>query len=99
MYLPGLEAMAAGCLVITPDVGGNMAYCRPEQNCLLAGFESVPDYVAALQRLSSAPVAEIEALRAGGYAVVPEFDLGAERRGFADFLDELWKRVAEREGA
>jgi len=97
MYLPGLEAMAAGCLVVTPDVGGNLAYCRPGENCLLVGYESVPDYVAALQRLAAAPAGEIETLRSGGYAVVPDFDLAAERKGFAAFLDELWERVRLRE--
>ena len=97
MYLPGLEAMSAGCLIITPDVGGNLAYAQPGVNCLLTGFESVPDYVAALQRLASAPATELDHLRSAAYAVVPEFDLDAERRGFAAFLDELWGRVRSRE--
>jgi hypothetical protein len=93
MYLPGLEAMAAGALVVTPDVGGNMAYCRPGDNCLVVGYDSVADYVSALRRLAAAPGAEVESLRSAGYATVPSFDLGAERRGFAAFLDELWSRV------
>src|SRR5436305_12142926 len=31
-YLPGLEGLAAGTIVITPDVGGNRAYCRFGEN-------------------------------------------------------------------
>ena len=93
MYLPGLEALAAGCLVVTPDVGGNLAYAKPGLNCVLAGFESVPEYVAALQRLAGAPTSELEALRTAGYAEVPRFDLDAERHGFEEFLRELWDRI------
>jgi hypothetical protein len=97
MYLPGLEAMAAGALVVTPDVEGNMSYCRPGENCVLVGYEDVADYVRALQRLAEAGDEEIDALRAEGYATTPDFALDAERRGFADFLDELWTRIRDRE--
>jgi glycosyltransferase involved in cell wall biosynthesis len=97
MYLPGLEAMAAGALVVTPDVGGNLAYCRPDENCLLVGYDAVDDYVAVLRRLVTAPVSDLEAMRSAGYAIVPSFDLAAERAGFAAFLDELLDRVEHRE--
>lgn len=99
MYLPGLEAMAAGALVVTPDVGGNMAYCRPEENCLLVGFEDAGDYVAALQRLAAMPSESISKLRDAGYATTTEFDLASERAGFAAFLDELWGRIETWESA
>lgn len=98
LYLPGLEAMAAGALVVTPDVGGNMAYCRPEDNCLLVGFEDVDGYRDALLRLAGADAAEVERLRTAGYATTADFDLDAERRGFHDFLDEVWQRVDAYEG-
>jgi len=97
MYLPGLEAMAAGALVVTPDVGGNLAYCRPGHNCVMVGYESVGGYVDAVRRLAAAPVAEVDALRSAGYATVPEFDLGAERRGFDSYLEELWHRITRSE--
>lgn len=99
MYLPGLEAMAAGALVLTPDVGGNMSYCRPEENCLLVDFRSPASYAAALNRLATMPVSEIERLRTAAYDVTREFDIDHEREGFAHFLDELWPRIESFEAA
>lgn len=34
-YLPALEAMASGCVVITLDCIGNRGFCRHEDNCLV----------------------------------------------------------------
>lgn len=93
MYLPGLEAMAAGALVVTPDAGGNMAYCRPEENCLLVDFGEPASYAAALRRLADMTVPQVESLRNAAYAMTHEFDLDHERAGFADFLAELWPRI------
>lgn len=92
-YMPALEAMAAGSIVITPDAGGNMAYCRFGENCLGVGFESVDDYVRALRELRAAPVARIAALRAGGYAATAKHTLPAEERGFARLVEELLERL------
>ena len=33
-YLPAVEAMAAGTLVVCPDCVGNRAFCLDEVNCL-----------------------------------------------------------------
>ena len=93
-YLPGLEAMAAGSLVITPDAGGNMDYCRPGENCLLVGHEDTDAYRRALLELADAEPGRIEAMRAAAYAVTPDFSLERERQGFAEFLDALTPRLA-----
>lgn len=92
-YMPGLEAMEAGCLVVTPDVGGNMAYCRPDENCLLVEYEDATSYAAALQRLSVAGDDAISRLRAAGYGTTHEFDLRKERAAFATYLEQLEERV------
>ncbi len=44
-YLPALEAMACGCLVVTLDAGGNRGFCRHDENCLVAPDH--PDGLAA----------------------------------------------------
>ncbi len=92
-YMPGLEAMEAGCLVVTPDVAGNMAYCRPDDNCLLVGFEDVNGYVAALRTLADTPADQRTAMRAAGHGSTAPFNLDDERDGFATFLDTLWGRI------
>jgi len=99
-YLPGLEALAAGALVITPDVGGNRAYCRFGENCLLVGFERADDYVAALAQLADAAPGRLQALRRRGYETVQRHSLDREREAFGDFLIDVsescgrrgWKR-------
>lgn len=96
-YLPGLEAMAAGSLVVTPDVGGNMDYCRPDDNCLLVGFGDVEGYARALRELADAPADRVAQLRKAAYDVTADFGLDREREGFAAFLEELGPRLAARE--
>lgn len=92
-YLPGVEAMSAGALVVTPDVGGNMAYCRPDVNCLLVDYDDPASYAAALRRLRDLPDDEIAAMREAGYAEMPAFEAEVERASFGSFLEELWPRV------
>ena len=35
-YLPALEAMACGCVVVTLDAVGNRGFCRDGENCIVA---------------------------------------------------------------
>ena len=48
--LPVLEAMAAGCAVVSTDADGNMDFCRHEQNCLIPepDTQSVADHLHRL---------------------------------------------------
>ena len=92
-YMPGLEAMAAGAVVVTPDAGGNLAYCRFGENCLPVRLESAADYVAALRALRGYGAGEIDALRRGGYEAVGRHTLEAEREGFGEFMGDLEKRL------
>nr|WP_246284431.1 glycosyltransferase [Nocardioides perillae] len=95
LYLPGLEAMAAESVVVTPDVGGNMAYCRPGLNCVLVDYDDAGSYVAALRGLASSAPREVLRLRRAGAQIVDRFDLSAERAGFAAFLAELEPRIVD----
>ena len=47
-YLPALEAMASGCIVVTLDCIGNRGFCRHDENCLIAGPD--PDPCSARRR-------------------------------------------------
>jgi glycosyltransferase involved in cell wall biosynthesis len=58
--LPALEAMAAGCVVVSVPVLGGMDYLRSEQNCIVANPHEVP---ARLRELSQATWAVREGLR------------------------------------
>jgi hypothetical protein len=93
-YMPGLEAMAAGAIVVSSDAGGNRAYCRFGENCLPARLDNAPDYAAALRALRGYGAREVEALRRSGYAAVGRHTLEHERDGFAGFMERLSDRLA-----
>lgn len=88
-YLPGLEAMAAGAVVISPDAGGNRAYCDFGKNCVPVAFEDAKGYADALRTLKSSEVGEINRLRRNGYETVKLHTLEHERERFGEFLGRL----------
>lgn len=92
-YLPGLEAMAAGAVVISSDAGGNRTYCNFGENCVEAGFEDARGYVGALKTLRAESPKTIDGLRRNGYATVALHTLTHEREGFARFLGRLTDRL------
>jgi hypothetical protein len=92
-YMPGLEAMAAGAVVVSSDAGGNRAYCNFGENCLKVGFEQASDYVRALRDLREYEPDEIERLRRNGYETVKLHTLEHERDRFAEFMDRLTGRL------
>jgi hypothetical protein len=92
-YLPGLEAMAAGAVVVSSDAGGNRAYCRFGENCVQVGFEDAAGYVEALRALKSYDLDEINRLRRGGYETTGLHTLERERDRFGEFMERLTDRL------
>jgi Glycosyl transferases group 1 len=92
-YLPGLEAMAAGAVVVSPDAGGNRAYCRFGENCLPVKFEDASSYVDVLRALKTYTVDDISQLRRSGYETARLHTLAHERERFGEFMDRLTARL------
>lgn len=92
-YLPGLEAMAANNLVISPFIGGNRAYLEADVNCVETIFEDVASHVDALERLHAdaarADSVLCDRLLAGGHTTTARHTLAREREEFAAFISEL----------
>ena len=90
-YLPAVEGMAAGTLVVCPDCIGNRSFCLDGRNCLRPPYEEGA-IVAAAERAArdeDARAAMIAAARETARA----HDLAGERRAFLEILDhaeELW---------
>lgn len=87
-FLPALEAMAAGALLICPDCVGNRSFCENELNCL------IPDYTFdgiknSLERAFGMGSEEIKALIERGSAVAQKHSLESERRQFFKILDDI----------
>lgn len=48
-YLPALEAMALGCIVVCPDCVGNRSFCQAETNCHFPAYRAGAITQAALR--------------------------------------------------
>ncbi len=92
-YMPGLEAMAAGAIVISPDAGGNMSYCRFDENCLGVGLDDAAGYVELLEGLRTGNPAGVERLRRNGYGTVGRHTLEHEKERFGEFMARLTSRL------
>ena len=94
-YLPALEAMVLGCLVVTLDCIGNRGFCTHEENCLIAEPAADP-LAAAVQRALSLGAKQEQNLRAHAASTARQYSLDAERQRFHAVLrdiDGLWASV------
>jgi len=95
-YLPGLEALAAGAILITPDVIGNRVYCRYGRNCLRMELDDPESAADALERLAQMSEEDVERLRKEGYVAVEAHSLKRERSEFAQLLERMEERLKQR---
>jgi glycosyltransferase involved in cell wall biosynthesis len=70
--LPVIEAMAAGCPVITTDSHGNRGFCYDEVNCLIVEQDDDAGLARAIDRLMG-DVSLQERLRVAGLKTAAEF--------------------------
>lgn len=97
-YLPALEAMAQGCVVVTLDCVGNRGFCRDGENCLVAP----PDAAAVAQAAVAAatlPEARKARLLTAAAKTVARHSLACERARFHEVLadvDAIWRTGAAR---
>ena len=92
-YLPALEAMALGCIVVTLDCIGNRGFCRHEWNCLVAE-PTVESLAAMTERALKLPDWAREYMLQQARATAAEYSLEAERKRFHAVLadiDRLWR--------
>ena len=92
-YLPALEAMASGCLLVTLDCIGNRSFCHHEDNCLIA--ESSPESLFNMtKRVLAMSAPERGRLHRRARVTVAGHSLEVERQRFHAILgdiDRLWR--------
>lgn len=91
-YLPALEAMGLGTVVVCPDCVGNRSFCVPGQNSFRPAYTTREILAAARQALRLTP-AERNAMVEAGYTTAKGRSLPGERKAFLDILgrvEELW---------
>ena len=90
-YLPALEAMAAGCIVVTMDCIGNRGFCKPAENCRIG--RDAPTLADAVTSALALSPAEGDAIRKHAARTVEAHSLAVERARFHAVLedvDRLW---------
>ncbi|MBW3634096.1 MAG: glycosyltransferase family 1 protein [Chloroflexi bacterium] len=91
-YLPALEGMALGTIVVCPDCVGNRSFCLPGLNAFRPAFR-FDDMVRDVERALTLPEPAAARLRNSAIAMVQHHSLDAERERFVEVLtnlDALW---------
>jgi len=88
--LPALEAMAAGCPVVSTDADGNMDFCVDEQNCLISRSDVLSVSGSLRRLLADQPLRE----RLGRAGVQTASDYAWSRR--IDALERFLNDAAAR---
>lgn len=91
-YLPALEGMALGSLVICPDCIGNRSFCLPGNNCFRPNYDldSIINSVKSALKLSPG---EVKTMSVNASKTASQHNLAVEREAFLEILtnvDELW---------
>ena len=80
-YLPGVEAMAAGTLVVCPDCVGNRSYCMDGENCFRPAYDEEA-IVAAAERALREGATPATLICRGGRETARDHDLAARAPRF-----------------
>ena len=83
--LPALEAMAAGCLVLTVPVKGGIEYLRDGENCLVVEARSMPDKLSWIMHEENLNLRS--AIRTRAISTAFGYRKTLQRRRLADLLN------------
>lgn len=100
-YLPALEGLAVGTVVVCPDCIGNRSFCLPGYNAFRPTFV-VDELVEATEAALALPTAEARLMRANAQVTAERYNLRHEREAFHYLLqniDHLWQEAREAEEA
>lgn len=87
-YLPALEAMALGAIVVCPDCIGNRSFCLDKYNCFAPTYNQ-DSILAALKQALSLSIEERENILLNASATVRHHDLQGERKQFIDIMNNI----------
>lgn len=87
-YLPALEGMACGALLVCPDCVGNRDFCRDGVNCFRPQYD-VNQVIAAIYRALGLAPGEAEKMRENAKTTAQEHSLERERSSFLGILERI----------
>lgn len=94
-YLPALEGMAVGTLVVCPDCVGNRSFCLDSWNCWRPEYK-LENILQAINQVFQTPAPEKQQIHDNAQLTVAKHDLMAERLAFLKILanvEQLWREV------
>ena len=92
-YLPALEGMAMGKLVVCPDATGNVDFCIPGKTCIQPK-DDARSFLDAVYDAVRMPDAQRRAMLGAARAIVANHTIERERAAMLDLLhgaDEVWR--------
>lgn len=87
-FLPALEAMALGAVVVCPDCVGNRSFCRDGQTALVPAYEIEP-IVASVRAALGLPRSETDRILRSASSIATAHSLEAERASFLRILERI----------
>ena len=87
-YLPALEGMALGTVVVCPDCVGNRSFCLPDLNCLRPAFDAEA-LAAAAETALAWPADRVRSVVENAAATASRHDLATERSAFLEILRDV----------
>ena len=90
LYLPGLEAMAAGHLLVVPDAIGNRFYCDFDVNCCLVPYEDLSAYVAKIEWTIENWQGEVFKKRIAAHETAKRLGMESEFIAFQQYLGHFF---------
>jgi glycosyltransferase involved in cell wall biosynthesis len=94
-YLPAIEGMAAGTLVICPDCVGNRSFCLDNWNCWRPEYK-LANIVRAVGQALTSDHSQRQEIQHHAQITVAKHDLIAERRAYLEILakaSQLWQEL------
>lgn len=91
-YLPALEGMALGTLVVCPNCVGNRSFCLPGYNAFRPDY-ALEELVRAAESALALPPDQAQQIRANAQQTAEAHSLLRERKAFLDVLgniEQLW---------
>ena len=94
-YLPAIEAMALGTIVICPDCIGNRAFCKNGDNCLVPTY-SLDGIFGAINTVINMNSHELNHIQNSAIAMSKLHNIEIERQSFIEILNltsKIWKQI------
>ena len=87
-YLPALEGMAMGTVVVCPDCVGNRGFCIDGNNCFMPDYSPKALIASCLEALNS-DMARIKSMQKNSLLTAELHNLEAERKSYLGILESL----------